>query len=100
MTRIESMPFGVVMKLVKEELMESCKTSDVTVQSIGIDYDLSEIYDEENDCCVMAWADVQSDDPNRKNDCGLHPWAMWWDQNDCDFHTVCRWDQEEDKKEE
>ena len=95
-TKIKSMPFGTVLKLVKEQLMESYRTSNVMIQSIGIDDDLSEIYDEENDCCVMVWADVKSDEECFEKDCGLHPWAMWWNQNDCAFHTLCRWDQEDD----
>lgn len=100
MTKIESLPFGTVLKLVKEELMESYRTSNVMIQSIGIDEDLSEIYDAENDCCVMVWADVQPEEECFKKDCGLHPWAMWWNQNDCAFHTLCRWDQEDDEKDD
>ena len=99
-TKIESMPFGVVIELVKAQIMDYCKTADVTIESVGLDYDLSDIYDDEDDCCVMVWADVQTEDERFQKECGLHPWAMWWNENDCNFHTAARWDQEDDEKDE
>lgn len=99
MTKIESLPLNVVLQLAKKEIMDYCMTTEVLIMNVGFDYDLLES-DEDNETTLMATADVTTSD-ERFEDCnGIHPWALTWDEEMCEFCTVSRWDQECDKDED
>jgi len=97
-TKIQSLPLAVVINLVKEELMESYRTHDVQVLNVGL-YDAYD--DKENEQSIMVTATVNSEEECFAADCGTHPWLLTWDEDDCEFYRLMRWDQDgEDGKDE
>ena len=95
MAKIEGMALNVVLALAKKEIMDYCMTTRVGVVSVGFDYDVIES-DEDGERTLMVMADVDTDD-ERFQDCnGVHPWALVWDEETCEFHTAMRWDQDSD----
>ena len=99
MAKIEGMALNVVLALAKKEIMDYCMTTRVGVVSVGFDYDAIES-DEDGERTLMVMADVDTDD-ERFQDCnGVHPWALVWDEEACEFHTAMRRDQDEDDDEE
>lgn len=92
-TKIQSLPMAVVIKLAQADLMESYRTHDVQVLSIGLCEDFD---DGDSEQSVMVTAIVSSEEECFANDCGHHPWLMVWDEDECRFIRLCRWDQDED----
>lgn len=95
MAKIEGMALNVVLTLAKKEIMDYCMTTRVGVVSVGFDYDAIES-DEDGERTLMVVADVDTDDERFKDCNGVHPWALVWDEETCEFHTAMRWDQDED----
>lgn len=95
-TKIQSLPMAVVIKLAQADLMESYRTHDVQVLSIGLFDDDGVWNDGENEKSLMVTAIVSSEEECFANDCGHHPWLMVWDEDECRFIRLCRWDQDED----
>ena len=93
-TKIQSLPMAVVFKLVKADLMESYRTHDVQVLSIGL-CDAGEVGDAENEQSILVTATVQSDEECFAKDCGTHPWLMTWDEDECCFDFMSRDDQDD-----
>ncbi len=93
MTKIESLPLNVVLQLAKKEIMDYCMTTQVLIVSVGFDYDVIED-DEVGERTLMAMANVITDDERFKDCNGFHPWALIWDEEECEFCTVARWDQD------
>lgn len=89
-TKIQSLPLAVVINLAKAELMESYETHDVQVLNVGL-YDA---YDYENEQSIMVTATVNYEDEYSEADCGTHPWVLTWDEDDCEFYRLMRWDQD------
>lgn len=91
MAKIESLPLNVVWNLTKQELMSAFGTTDVEI--VGVGY-ASEYEDDNNldDYPLLVNAIING--VNRE-DGGLHPWLMVWNENECDFHTLMRLDQKE-----
>ena len=99
MAKIEGMALNVVLALAKKEIMDYCMTTRVGVVSVGFDYDVIES-DEDGERTLMVMADVDTDD-ERFQDCnGVHPWALVWDEETCEFVQAGRWDQDEDDEED
>lgn len=94
-TKIQSLPLAVVIKLAQAELMESYRTHNVFVLTVGV-LDRDEIDDADNDQSIMVMATVNSDEECFAKDCGTHPWLLTWDEDECSFSSLCRWDQDED----
>lgn len=94
-TKIQSLPMAVVFKMVKADLMESYRTHDVQVLSIGL-CDSEELDDADNEQSIMVMATVNSDEECFAKDCGTHPWVLTWDEDECCFCYSHRWDQDED----
>lgn len=92
------MPLSVIKRLVKVELMEACKTTNVVIKAIEFDDELYG-YDEDPDLqelnqMLTVIADISTDD-ERFADCnGVHPWMMEWSCDMAQFITVMRDDQE------
>lgn len=95
MAKIEGMALNVVLALAKKEIMDYCMTTRVGVVSVGFDYDVIES-DEDGERTLMVMADVDTDDERFKDCNGVHPWALIWDEEACEFHTTMRLDQDED----
>lgn len=96
MTKIEGMALNVVLALAKKEIMDYCMTTRVGVVSVGFDYDAIES-DEDGERTLMVVADVDTDDERFKDCNGVHPWALVWDEDACEFHTAMRLDQDEEE---
>jgi hypothetical protein len=97
MAKIEGMALNVVLALAKKEIMDYCMTTKVLVVSVGFNYNLK---DEDGERTLMVVADVDTDDERSKDCNGVHPWALVWDEEICEFHTAMRLDQEEGDDEE
>ena len=95
--KIQSMPLNVVLQLAKAELMSACRTSRVKVIGVGIDDDIR-VNDEDGECSLMVTACIQPEEECFKEDCGVHPWVLRWDEEECDFISSMRWDQDADDK--
>lgn len=93
-TKIQSLPLAVVINLAKAELMESYRTHDVQVLTVGL-CDSDEVGDVDNEQSIMVTAAVNSDEKCFADDCGTHPWRLTWDEEKCDFSLLCREDQVE-----
>ena len=99
MAKIEGMALNVVLALAKKEIRDYCMTTRVGVVSVGFDYNAIGS-DEDGERTLMVVADVDTDD-ERFQDCnGVHPWALVWNEETCEFHTAMRLDQDEDDEEE
>jgi hypothetical protein len=96
MAKIEGMALNVVLALAKKEIMDYCMTTRVGVVSVGFDYDTIES-DEDGERTLMVMADVDTDDERFKDCNGVHPWALVWDEDLCEFHTTMRLDQDVDR---
>lgn len=91
-TKIESLPLNVVLQLAKAELMSSYKTNKVEIKGVGIDLDICDL-DDDDECSLMVDAEIYPENDVYKEDRGLHPWVMVWDEQRCGFHTIMRLDQ-------
>ena len=88
-TKIQSLPLAVVINLAKAELMESYRTHDVQVLNVGL-YEADD--DFENEQSIMVTATVNSEEECFAADCGKHLWLMSWNEDECDFYRLIRWD--------
>ena len=95
MAKIESMALNVVLQLAKAELMSAYRTDKVEIKGVGFDWDVCES-DEEGERSLMVTACIMPEEECFKKDRGTHPWVMVWDEETCEFHTLQRWDQDDD----
>lgn len=98
-TKIQSLPLAAVFKMVKADLMESYRTHDVQVLTIGL-CDRDEFDDDDNEQSIMVMAEVNSSEECFAKDCGVHPWLLTWDEDECAFNYSQRWDQEGDDEDD
>lgn len=97
MAKIEGMALNIVLALVKKELMDSYRTHKVDVLGVGFDPEMTD-YDEEGERTLMVHAHIEPEEECFKNDFGTHPWLMAWDEEQCQFFSLMRMDQENDDK--
>ena len=97
MAKIESMALNVVLQLVKAELMDAYRTHNVDVLGVGFDDERTQ-FDEEGERTLSVMAHIEPKEKCFKNDCGTHPWIMVWDEEQCQFVSLMRMDQENDDK--
>lgn len=96
MAKIEGMALNVVLQLAKAELMSTYRTHNVEVMGVGFDPTWMES-DDEGECTLMVQAHIEPEEECFKNDYGTHPWIMIWDEESCEFHTLMRIDQDQNK---
>lgn len=90
MAKVESLPLNVVWNLTKQALMVACGTTDVEI--VGVGYASGYEDDEKlDDYPLLVNAIVIG--AKGAEDSGLHHWLMVWNEDECDFHTIMRLDQ-------
>lgn len=90
MIKIQSMPLNVVCNLVRNEIVSVCLTNAVTIIGVGFAYKYYN--DEENEYPLLVTAEALN--CYNKNDNGEHTWLLIWDEEECEFNTIMRLDQQ------
>ena len=97
MAKIESLPLNVVWNLTQRELMSACGTTNLEIVGVGYASEYENDYNLDDYPLLVNALIVGA---KGTGDSGLHPWLMVWDENECDFHTLMRLDQQIKEKNE
>jgi len=94
-TFYDSLPLNVVRQLIKVELMETCKTTEVEIKSIEFDDNVYGLDEDPKSQEVGQRMKVTADVKGSvyENDNGIHSWVLEWSADMCQFISVCRDDQ-------
>lgn len=90
MIKIQSMPLNVVCNLARNEIVSACLTNEVTV--IGVGYAYKHSSDEENEYPLLVTAETFNCYFDKDN--GTHPWLLVWNEEECEFNSIMRLDQQ------
>jgi hypothetical protein len=100
-TFYDALPLTVIKRLVKAELMEAYRTTEVEIHGIVFDENLYGYADEpelqELLQQLTVTATVEGDEDCFKEDYGKHTWLLEWDANMVQFTRLERADQDDDK---
>lgn len=99
-TFYDSLPLTVIKQLVKAELMEAYRTTEVEIHGIEFDDNLYG-YDEKTELQellqqLMVTATVKGSEACFSNDYGTHPWLLEWSADMVQFTRLERADQDND----
>lgn len=99
-TFYDSLPLNVVKKLIKAELMEAYRTTEVEIHSIEFDDDIYG-YDEDPKSQELlqqmtVTATVHGNEQCFNEDYGTHPWLLEWSADMGQFTSLMRSDQKKD----
>ena len=98
-TFYDSLPLKVIKQLVKAELMEAYRTTEVEIHGIEFDDDLYG-YDEKPELQELlqrltVTATVKGSEKCFSEDYGTHPWWLEWSADMAQFTQLSRADQDE-----
>lgn len=99
-TFYDSLPLTVVKQLIKAELMEAYRTTEVEIHGIEFDDDIYG-YDEDPKSQELlqrlkVTATVSGNEKCFSKDYGTHPWSLEWSADMGQFTTLMRDDQDND----
>lgn len=99
-TFYDALPLTVIKRLVKAELMEAYRTTEVEIHGIAFDENLYGYADEPEEQELLqrltVTATVKGSEECFSKDYGTHPWLLEWSADMAQFTQLERADQEED----